>query len=72
MFEDWNTTDDLKKEIITTVYQEINDQVEEMVEDIGCPRSFAEGLLKSIADNFKDGTKASNTESSYSSRHTST
>ena len=72
MFEDWNTTDDLKKEIITTVYQEINDQVEDMVEDIGCPRSFAEGLLKSIAENFKDGTKASNTESSYSSRHTST
>ena len=72
MFEDWNTTDDLKKEIITSVYQEINDQVEEMVEDIGCPRSFAEGLLKSIADNFKDGTKASKTESSYSSRHAST
>ena len=72
MFEDWNTTDDLKKEIITSVYQEINDQVEEMVEDIGCPRSFAEGLLKSIADNFKDGTKAFKNESSYSSRHAST
>ena len=72
MLENWNTTNDLKKEIITTVYQEINDQVEGMVEDIGCPRSFAEGLLKSIAENFKDGTKASKTESSYSSRHAST
>ena len=72
MTEDWNTTDDLKKDIITAVYQDINDQVEEMVEDIGCPRSFAEGLLKSIADNFKDGTKAFKNESSYSSRHAST
>jgi hypothetical protein len=43
-----------------------------MVEDLGCPRSFAESLLKSIADNFKDGTKAVKNESSYSSRHAST
>ena len=43
-----------------------------MVEDLGCPRSFAEGLLKSIADNFKDGTTVGKTESSYSSRHAST
>tara|TARA_Y100001968_G_scaffold316609_1_gene344673 strand:+ start:1246 stop:1380 length:135 start_codon:yes stop_codon:yes gene_type:complete len=40
MTEDWNTTDDLKKDIITTVYQDINNQIEEMVEDLGCPRSF--------------------------------
>ena len=72
MTEDWNTTDELKKEIITSVYQDINDQIEEMVEDLGCPRSFAEGLLKSIADNFKDVTKVDKTESSYSSRHAST
>ena len=56
MTEDWNTTDELKKDIITAVYKDINDQIEEMIEDIGCPRSFAEGLLISIADNFKDGT----------------
>ena len=37
MTENWNTNDELTKEIITSVYQEINDQVEEMVEDIGCP-----------------------------------
>ena len=43
-----------------------------MVEDLGCPRSFAEGLLKSIADNFKDGMKVDEPESSYSSRHAST
>ena len=43
-----------------------------MVEDLGCPRSFAEGLLKSIADNFKDGTTVGKPESSYSSRHAST
>ena len=72
MTEDWNTTDELKKDIITAVYKDINDQIEEMVEDLGCPRSFAEGLLKSIADNFKDGTKVDQTESSYSSRHAST
>ena len=72
MTEDWNTTDELKKDIITAVYKDINDQIEEMVEDIGCPRSFAEGLLKSIADNFKDGTTLGKTESSYSSRHAST
>ena len=72
MTEDWNTTDELKKDIITAVYQDINDQIEEMVEDIGCPRSFAEGLLKSISENFKDGTKASKNASSYSSRHIST
>ena len=70
--EDWNTTDELKKDIITAVYKDINDQIEEMVEDLGCPRSFAEGLLKSISDNFKDGTKVDNPESSYSTRHTST
>tara|TARA_B100001250_G_scaffold85429_1_gene70539 strand:+ start:723 stop:1181 length:459 start_codon:yes stop_codon:yes gene_type:complete len=72
MTEDWKTTDELKKEIITAVYKDINDQTEEMVKHLGCPRSFAEGLLKSIADNFKDGTKVGKTESSYSSRHTST
>ena len=72
MTEDWNTTDELKKDIIKAVYKDINDQIEEMVEDLGCPRSFAEGLLKSIADNFKDGTKIYKTESSYSSRHAST
>jgi len=72
MTEDWNTTDELKKEIITAVYKDINDQIEEMVEDLGCPRSFAEGLLKSIADNFKDVTTVGKTESSYSSRHAST
>jgi len=43
-----------------------------MVEDIGCPRGFAEELLKSIADNFKNGTTVGKTESSYSSRHAST
>ena len=72
MTEDWNTTDELKKDIITAVYKDINDQIEEMVEDLGCPRSFAEGLLKSIAENFKDGTTVGKTESSYSSRHAST
>ena len=69
---EWNTTDELKKDIITAVYKDINDQIEEMVEDLGCPRSFAEGLLKSIADNFKDGTTLDQAESSYSSRHAST
>ena len=72
MTEDWNTTDELKKDIITAVYKDINDQIEEMVEDLGCPRSFAEGLLKSIADNFKDEATVGKTESSYSSRHAST
>ena len=72
MTEDWNTTDDLKKETITAIYQDINSQIEEMVEDLGCPRSFAESLLKSIAENFKDGAKAIKNESSYSSRHAST
>ena len=72
MTEDWNTTDELKKDIITAVYKDINDQIEEMVEDLGCPRSFAEGFLKSIADNFKDGTTVDQTESAYSSRHAST
>ena len=72
MTEDWNTTAELKKDIITAVYKDINDQIEEMVEDLDCPRSFAEGLLKSIADNFKEGTTVVKTDSSYSSRHTST
>ena len=72
MTEDWNTTDELKKDIITAVYKDINDQIEEMVEDLGGPRSFAEGVLKSIADNFKDGTTVGKTESSYSSPHAST
>ena len=71
MTEEWNTTDELKKDIITAVYKDINDQIEEMVEDFGCPRSFVEGLLKSIADNFIDGTTVGKTESSYSSRHAS-
>ena len=30
MTEDWNTTDELKKDIITAVYKDINDQIEEM------------------------------------------
>ena len=42
-----------------------------MVDDLGWPRSFAEGLLKSIADNFKYEATVEKTESSYSSRHAS-
>ena len=72
MTKDWYTTDELKKDIITAVYKDINDQIEEMIEDIGCPRSFAEGFLISIAHNFKDDTTVGKTESSYSSRHAST
>tara|TARA_B100001250_G_scaffold16279_1_gene14114 strand:- start:428 stop:886 length:459 start_codon:yes stop_codon:yes gene_type:complete len=72
MTQDWNTTDELKKEIITAVYQDINAQIEEMIEDLGCPRSFAESLLKSIADKFNDGDRAIKNEYSYSSRHAST
>ena len=44
MTEDWNTTDELKKDIITAVYKDINDQIEEMVEVLGCPANFAESL----------------------------
>ena len=31
MTEDWNTTDELKKDIITAVYKDINAQIEEMM-----------------------------------------
>ena len=72
MIKTWNTNNELTKEIITAVYQEINDQLEEMVEDIGCPRDFAGWLLKSIENNYTDGRKAGGDESSYSSRHSST
>ncbi len=72
MIKDWNPTDDLNKDIVSAVYRDINAQVEEMVKDLGCPRSFADGLLRSIADNFKDGVKTVTEESSYSSRHAST
>ena len=63
---------DLKNDIISAVYRDINDQVEEMIEDLGCPRSFGADLLKSIGDNFKDEGKALRQETSYSSRHAST
>ncbi len=72
MAEDWNPTDGIKKDIISAVYRDINDQVEEMIEDLGCPRSFAKEFLRSIADNFKDGGKTVTQRSAYSSRHTST
>ncbi len=61
-----------QRKIITAAYQEINSQIEEMVEDLGCPRRFAINLLKSIADNFKDEIEAVKNESSYPSRHAST
>jgi len=54
MTEDWNTSDELKKDIIKTVNQDINDQIEKMIKDLGCPRNFAVSLLKTIANNFKD------------------
>ena len=72
MTKEWNPTDDTQKDIVSAVYHDINAQVEEMVEDLACPRSFAEGVLRSIADNFKDGVKVVTEESSYSSRHAST
>ena len=72
MTEDWNTSDELKKDIIKTVNQDINDQIEKMIEDLGCPRNFAVSLLKTIANNFKDETTVVKNQSSYSSRHTST
>ena len=72
MNEDWRPTDDLKKEIVSAVYHDINAQVVEMIEDLDCPKSFAEHLLRSIADNFKDEVKTITEKSSYSSRHAST
>ena len=72
MTEDWNTSDELKKDIIKTVNQDINDQIEKMIEDLGCPRNFAVSLLKTIANNFKDETTVVKNQSSYSSRHAST
>ena len=72
MTENWNTSDELKKDLIKAVNQDINDQIEEMIEDLGCPRSFAESLLKTIANNFKDETTVVKNQSSYSSRHAST
>ena len=72
MTEDWTPTDDIKKDIVSAVYRDINDQVEEMIEDLGCPRGFAEEFLRSIADNFDEGEKSIAENSAYSSRHTST
>ena len=72
MTKGWNPTNDLSNEIVEAVYRDINDQVEEMIEDVGCPRSFAEEFLKSIAENFKDEKQLIAEESAYSSRHTST
>ena len=72
MTEDWKTSDELKKDIIKTVNQDINDQIEKMIEDLGCPRNFAVSLLKTIANNFKDETTVVKNQSSYSSRHAST
>ena len=72
MTKEWNSSDDLKKDIISTVYRDIKDQVEEMIKDLGCPRGFAEEFLRSIADNFKDGEKTVAEVSAYSSRHTTT
>ena len=43
-----------------------------MFEDIGCERSFEEGLLNSVSENFKDWTKAGKRKSFYSSLHAST
>ena len=48
MIENWNPNDDSNKEIVSALYRDINDQVEEMIEDLSCPRSFAEEFLRSI------------------------
>tara|TARA_Y100001968_G_C19328810_1_gene703208 strand:+ start:183 stop:482 length:300 start_codon:yes stop_codon:yes gene_type:complete len=72
MTEDAKLTDNLKKDIVSASYREINNQVEEMIKDLGCPRSFAEEFLRSIAENFKDEEKTVSEKSAYSSRHTST
>ena len=43
-----------------------------IIEDLACPKSFGELLLKSILNNFKDGTKDNKSQSSNASRLTST
>ena len=46
MTEDWNTTDELKKEIITAVYKDINSQIGVMVTDLDGPRGFAKKFIE--------------------------
>ena len=43
MNQDWDTTDELKKDIITAVYQDINNKIDEMVENVDSPRSLQKG-----------------------------
>ena len=45
----WSPTDDQMNDEIGPVWSDINDQLEELQKDLGCPDSFIAGMLEAIA-----------------------
>ena len=71
MTEDWKPTNDQKSGVISRTVDFISEEVQELIEELGCPKSFGGDLLRSIAKNIEDDYKAITRESSYASRHAS-
>ena len=54
MTERWKPTDDQMNDIINDYWSDIRDSVNAMIEELGCPKEYAAGMLKAIADDYED------------------
>ncbi len=72
MTEDWRPTDDQKNGVITRTVQFVSEEVQELIEELGCPKSYGASLLRAIAEKIEDKDKRVTKNSAYASRHCST
>ena len=52
--EKWNPTDDHTINIITDYLICVREDMNSMIEELGCPKEYAAGLLRAIADGYED------------------
>ncbi len=62
MAENWEPSEAQKDGVIRSTCEFIADEVQELMQELGCPPSFIAGILRDIADSLEEGPKARNFE----------
>ena len=55
MTKDWKPTDDQMNGIVSYYWSGVRDDMDAMIEELGCPNEFAAGMLKAIAEGYEMG-----------------
>ncbi len=80
MTHDWKATDEQNEGVINRTVSFISDEIQELIDELECPKSFGADLLRAIADNIEVNPtektlkeeKGNTQTSTYSSRHSTT